>query len=65
MEGVSHIFILQKPTNIIGHLDNIENIATEAVDTDVLVTNVRSKDYRLKIQRLSWCLNTKKIKSVE
>ena len=53
MEGVSHIFILQKPTNIIGHLDNIENIATEAVDTDVLVTNVRSKDYRLKKQKLS------------
>ena len=47
MEGVSHIFILQKPTNIIGHLDNIENIAAQAVDTDVLVTNVRTKDPRL------------------
>ena len=47
MEGVSHIFILQKPTNIIGHLDNIENIAAQAVDTDVLVTNVRTKDQRL------------------
>ena len=42
MEGVSHIFILQKPNNLIGHLDNINEIIS-AHDTDVLITNLRTK----------------------
>ena len=42
MDGVSHIFILQKPNNVIGHLDNIDEVINGR-DADVLITNLRTK----------------------
>jgi hypothetical protein len=49
MEGVDYIFILQKPINLIGHLDNILEIQN-AEGADVLISNLRTKaDFHKKV----------------